>query len=259
MSWYKVSDGRVVYAGALTREPVCHVDRDARGDPGDGDGRRGTRLPSLRPRARRAVAGVAGTRRRRAQRRGTRARCRTPPISTCARSATLAYAQGLPRTTVALRRLVLVPRALVAGRARSAITARLAQCHAFAERPRPAARLPVRGGALGRLTPPSAPRAGRRHVRSAPRGLGHVRRRHPVRVGRPGTGPAPAGPGTGSSTSIRASRSRAPIARRSQRAVDRAARRRSAPCRANAARPWSESQQPPGLRPYKPKALGFRL
>jgi hypothetical protein len=40
----------------------------------------------------------------------------------------LAYAQGLPRAQVGLRRLVLVPRALAAGRARSAIPPRLHQC-----------------------------------------------------------------------------------------------------------------------------------
>jgi hypothetical protein len=40
----------------------------------------------------------------------------------------LAYAQGLPRAQVGLRRLVLVPRALAAGRARATIAARLLQC-----------------------------------------------------------------------------------------------------------------------------------
>jgi hypothetical protein len=48
---------------------------------------------------------------------------------------TMAYAQGLPRASVGLRRLVLVPRALVAGRARAAVSARLNQCPAFAGRP----------------------------------------------------------------------------------------------------------------------------
>ncbi len=40
----------------------------------------------------------------------------------------LAYAQGLPRVQVGLRRLVLVPRALAAGRARPSVAARLRQC-----------------------------------------------------------------------------------------------------------------------------------
>ena len=40
----------------------------------------------------------------------------------------LAYANGLPRVQVGLRRLVLVPRALAAGRARPAVGARLQQC-----------------------------------------------------------------------------------------------------------------------------------
>lgn len=40
----------------------------------------------------------------------------------------LAYAHGLPRVQVGLRRLALVPRALAAGRARPAIASRLQQC-----------------------------------------------------------------------------------------------------------------------------------
>jgi len=45
----------------------------------------------------------------------------------------LAYAPGLPRVQVGLRRLVLVPRALAAGRARSAIPSRLQECRQIEE------------------------------------------------------------------------------------------------------------------------------
>jgi hypothetical protein len=45
----------------------------------------------------------------------------------------LAYAQGLPRAQVGLRRLALVPRAIAAGRARSAVAARLRQCPEIAQ------------------------------------------------------------------------------------------------------------------------------
>ena len=45
--------------------------------------------------------------------------------------ADLAYASELPRVAAGVRRVVLVPRALVAGRARSHVSARLAGCLAF--------------------------------------------------------------------------------------------------------------------------------
>lgn len=49
--------------------------------------------------------------------------------------ADLAYASELPRVTAGVRRVVLVPRALVAGRARSALSSRLGRCLSFARMP----------------------------------------------------------------------------------------------------------------------------
>ena len=134
MSWFKVRDGRLGFTGTLTREPYAAWVATAEG-----------------ARAIDAVATTIGFRlfgRKRAARSRIWREMAAAATSDEGRSAlqaaadlyagtisTLAYAQGLPRTTIELRRLVLVPRALVAGRARTAVTARLMQCRVFAERP----------------------------------------------------------------------------------------------------------------------------
>jgi hypothetical protein len=136
MSWYKASDGRVTYAGALTRDPFATWIGTREGAQAIATVAAGLGFRLFgRARAARsqvwkelAAAGRSDE--------GRRALQDAADLYLRAISA-LAYAPGLPRTTVALRRLVLVPRALVAGRARSAIAARLAECHAFAERPVP--------------------------------------------------------------------------------------------------------------------------
>ena len=45
----------------------------------------------------------------------------------------LAYAPALPRVVIALRRLVVIPRTMVAGRARTAVNAQLMLCPAYAD------------------------------------------------------------------------------------------------------------------------------
>ena len=108
------------------------------------------------------------------------------------------------------------------------------------------ARFSVRGGAVGSrrryprgaaFGPASRPRAGQ---------LGLRRRRHPVRVGGPGTGPAPAGPATGSCTNGRASRCRAPTARPSS-APSRTCTPASALCRASGATPSPAGRDLPSI------------
>jgi hypothetical protein len=136
MGWYKVTDGRVVYSGSLTREPYTAWTAT----------REGTNAID-------AVAKTIGFRlfgRVRAARKQVWRELAAAAKSEDGKAAlqaaadlylhaitTLAYAQGLPRATVGLRRLVLVPRALVAGRARAALSTRLTQYSAFAERPAP--------------------------------------------------------------------------------------------------------------------------
>jgi hypothetical protein len=134
MGWYKVKDGRVVFSGALAREPynAWIATRDGRQAIDAVAKTIGFRLFG-RTRAARArvwrelAAAVTAADGRAAMQ--TAADLYVKTISA------LAYAQGLPRTTLDLRRLVLVPRALVAGRARTAVTAKLLQYRGFAERP----------------------------------------------------------------------------------------------------------------------------
>ena len=136
MSWYKVRDGRVVVAGALTKEPFTAwaATRDGIAAIESVAKEIGFRLFGRKRAARARIwrelaAAAKSDDGRNALQAAADLYQRT--IST------LAYAQGLPRVVIDLRRLVLVPRTLVAGRARTAVSARLLQCGAFAERPTP--------------------------------------------------------------------------------------------------------------------------
>jgi hypothetical protein len=134
MGWNKVRDGRVTFSGRLSRHPYAAwiltregaqaVDAVAQGI--------GFRLLGRKRAARariwRELSAAA------ASEDGKSALQAAADLYVKSIS-TLAYAQGLPRATVELRRLVLVPRTLVAGRARTAVTGRIGQYHAFAERP----------------------------------------------------------------------------------------------------------------------------
>ncbi len=136
MAWFKVSDGRVVYPGNIDRAPynAWLVTREGTAAIATVAGHLGFQLFGRTRAARNRVwreiqAAAKSTDGRAALQAAADAYVRS--ISS------LAYAQGLPRLTVGLRRLVLVPRALVADRARSATTSRLTQCRALAERPLP--------------------------------------------------------------------------------------------------------------------------
>ena len=134
MAWFKVTDGRVVCGRKLSRDPFAAWTATQEGSA--------------------AIATVAGTlrfrlfgkvraARRQVWRELSAALCSDEgraalqgaagDYSRCITS--LAYAQALPRTTIDLHRLVLVPRALIADRARAAISARLAQHSVFQSRP----------------------------------------------------------------------------------------------------------------------------
>lgn len=134
MSWYKVRDGRVTFSGALTKEPYSAWIATREGATAIEDVAKGIgfrlfgRKRAARARVWREVSAAAKS-------EDGRAALQAAADLYARTISTLAYAQGLPRLTVELRRLVLVPRTLVAGRARTAIAARLLQCPAFAERP----------------------------------------------------------------------------------------------------------------------------
>ena len=133
MSWFKVRDGRVVYAGAISRAPfVAWVATKAGSQAIDeAASRAGFRLfgpARARSRVWREIRDAARSE------AGSAALQAAADLYLLSMS-NLAYASGLPRTTVGLRRMVLVPRTLASGRARPLITARLAECPAFAQRP----------------------------------------------------------------------------------------------------------------------------
>ena len=136
MSWYKVSDGRVVYTGTISRAPydtwtVTKTGTQALDAVAKSIGfRLFGRARAARSRVWRELSAIARS-------EDGRVALQAAADLYARTISTLAYAQGLPRAAVGLRRLVLVPRALVAGRARAAVAARLNQCPAFATRPLP--------------------------------------------------------------------------------------------------------------------------
>ena len=127
MSWFDVSDERLGYRGRLDRLPY-----DAWIQTPEGTG------------AVNAVASGLGFRllgRKRAARRqlwtALSDAARAEPLRSSLDAAAdlymgamsdLAYAAGLPRTQVALRRVVIIPRVMVAARARSTVSPKLLRC-----------------------------------------------------------------------------------------------------------------------------------
>ena len=125
MSWFRVSGGRLEYRARITREPFTRWTRTAEGTAA----------------ITRVAAGLSFSlfgRRRAARRRlwrsldaAARAQSVTNAIAAEAPRfmqvvARLAYSDGLPRAVIALHRLVVVPRAMIAGHARVGLSKRLA-------------------------------------------------------------------------------------------------------------------------------------
>jgi hypothetical protein len=134
MAWFKVADGRVVCSGQISRDPFVAWIATAEGSAAITAIAAGLRfrLFGKSRAARRQVWRELSTAIRSEQGRAA-LQDAADIYSRCITS--LAYAQGLPRTTIDLHRLVLVPRALIADRSRAAISTRLSQCGAFATRP----------------------------------------------------------------------------------------------------------------------------
>jgi len=131
MSWFTVKSGRLAYRGRLTRDPFAAWLATAEG--------------AARVKATGAAMRIGVFRSARAGRRlwqPLERAARTDAMRTAIRQESQAfagamsdvcYAPGLPRTHVALHRLVLAPRALVAGRARASIRQRLWHLPALAD------------------------------------------------------------------------------------------------------------------------------
>lgn len=123
MGWFKVRSGRLLYRGRLSREPYSAWARTGEGSA------------AIEARARRDRLRVFA--RARAEGRLWRELdqvARREPLSTAIQSAAdgfgaavaaVSHAPGLPMRSIALHRLVLIPRVLVAGHARQALCRRL--------------------------------------------------------------------------------------------------------------------------------------
>jgi hypothetical protein len=124
MSWFRVSGGRLEYRGRITRESFRRWASSKEGADAVARVAAGLRF-SLFGRARAA--------RRRMWRALHQASCTRAVTTAIANEAPrymqaaahVAYADGLPRANVALHRLVLVPRAMIAGHARVGLFKRL--------------------------------------------------------------------------------------------------------------------------------------
>jgi hypothetical protein len=131
MPWFTVSEERLRYRGRIDRAPfdAWTATPDGKAAVADAAARIGFRLLGRARAARRAMWQALKD----AAASGDGATAFTGAADAYARVLSdLAYAPGLPRVHVGLRRLVLVPRALAAGRARPAVAARLLECPAIA-------------------------------------------------------------------------------------------------------------------------------
>jgi hypothetical protein len=130
MGWFRVTRGRLEYAGRITRAPFSRWTATKEGADGVTRVAEGIRFRVFR--------------RWRAKRRMWRAleaATRTQSLSAAIAAegarymqvaANLSYADALPRAHIALHRLVLVPRAMVTGRAQSGLFERLRTAPALA-------------------------------------------------------------------------------------------------------------------------------
>jgi hypothetical protein len=132
VAWFKVSDGRLRFRGRITRAPFVEWAATTEGAAAVG-----------------AVASQLGFcllgKTRTAKRRLWReldATVNSASVKAILAASTdhylnalteLAYAPALPRIVVALRRLVVIPRTMIAARGRSALNSRLMTCHAYAD------------------------------------------------------------------------------------------------------------------------------
>lgn len=130
MAWFKVAKGRLVYRGRITRVAFTPWTATKEGAGAIERAASGIRF---------SLVGRHRTARRRIW-RALEAAARADAVATAIRAeaehymavlASLSYS-GLPRAQVALRRVVLVPRAMIAGRARPALYARLGPAAALA-------------------------------------------------------------------------------------------------------------------------------
>ena len=136
MAWFKIADGRLRFRGRMTHEPVVEWLTSEDGVAA---------VQAAASQIRFALFGRTRAARRRMRRElwsvvnspVVRASIAAECDHYLAAWAELAYAPSLPRATIALHRLVVVPRTMILARALSRIMIRLAACPGIADLPDP--------------------------------------------------------------------------------------------------------------------------
>ena len=131
MRWFRVSNGRLEYRGRITREPFMRWTETKEGTAA---------IARVAAKIRFSLFGRSRAARRRIWRaledasrvESLVAAVRTEAARYMEVLASLSYSDTLPRVHIALHRLVLVPRALIAGRARTQLFERLGEAPALA-------------------------------------------------------------------------------------------------------------------------------
>jgi len=131
VSWFAVNRGRLEYAGRITRQPFtawCATNAGRKAVAHVAAGIRFSLFGRARSAQKRLWRNLEAVSRTDAFVQTLRAE----PARFLQTLADVCYAESLPRAHVAVRRLVLAPRALVAGRAKTDATARLLESPALA-------------------------------------------------------------------------------------------------------------------------------
>ena len=132
VAWFKVSDGRLRYRGRITRKAFTEWTATTEG------------TAAVNAVARQLGFCLFGKTRAATRRlwRELETTVASAPVNAILQASTdhflnalteLAYAPALPRVVVALRRIVVVPRTMIAARGRSALHSRLMTCHGYAD------------------------------------------------------------------------------------------------------------------------------
>jgi len=133
MRWFRVSNGRLEYRGRITREPFMRWTETKEGTAAIARVAAGIRF-SLFGRSRAARRRIWRALEDASRVESLVAAVRTEAARYMEVLASLSYSDALPRVHIALHRLVLVPRALIAGRARTQLFERLGEAPALAGR-----------------------------------------------------------------------------------------------------------------------------
>ena len=194
MAWFKIADGRLRFRGRITQEPVVEWLTSEDGVAA---------VQAAASQIRFALFGRTRAARRR-MRRELWSVLDTPAVrasiaSECdhylAAWAELAYAPSLPRATIALHRLVVVPRTMILARTLSRVLTRLAACPGIADLPDPFKAFSP-GGFSARWMTRSGARRPRLGVLSALRSRGPASPSTPTSHGSTRCGPGPTGVAT---------------------------------------------------------------